>query len=804
MSAYKCAFCTKIILTKDMNLHLRANHQNVEKKYKCGEKNCIKVFSKYKTFKKHLQTMHHQVSCEECCLNPSEREFTCTRQDHQAECCPNTTEEAGGTFEEADGHPPNQSERMFDSMLKFVLYLYGISNMPRSTATQIINRMWTLIVKEFTIFIKNQLNSSQAAEVEEIFKTLDGFFKRIDTEHKVLKLLEDKGLFIPPETITIKTKLQQSHKNGVPYMKTMRTSTVMISLSKLFKKILELPGVFSRIFAHVEKLQNSQTFTNFIQSPLWKSKIADLGNVLVLPYFYYFDDYVNDNPIGPKNKNHSMANNSITLPFLPTEIESKLDNSFLFYLYKSKDKILGNKLMLSPAIDEMRNLEENGIDVNIEGQIFNVKFIMSLVLGDNLGLHEILGFVKGFRANFPCRMCKISKENMVKCCTEDSILFRNASNYKKDVEINNVSETGVQESCVFNEIKSFNVWENYSFDLMHDLLEGVFHYDLGHIFQYFFTKKYLTLEILNDRKAGFDYGPMKIGNMTEPITKDHISKKHFRFSASEMLCFVQNLTFMIGCYIPEDDDVWLFFLDLLKILDIVMDPCVTESNLRYLDSLVYSHHKFYIDTFKDNLKNKHHNMIHYSTVIRKIGPLLRIWCMRLESLNKGLKDYGKNITCRKNLAKSVATKEQLKLSDRFFSNTIINWNETVVGSKVSDAELKKYMPLNLPAETQYFKWIKYNGIKYTANLIVPFDEEDSLLPSISKILFCFMLNGEFGLITTNDVQVMGYNEHFHCFVARTNANNEIKVVNIKNSTYAPTFLHHLPNSSDFGFLIRNL
>jgi hypothetical protein len=80
------------------------------------------------------------------------------------------------------------------------------------------------------------------------------------------------------------------------------------------------------------------------------------------------------------------------------------------------------------------------------------------------------------------------KELTKNCFIEDMNLLRNEATNKQGIVIGNVSKTGIHESCVFNQIKTFNVWQNLSFDIMHDLLEGVFHYDLGLILKNFIAK----------------------------------------------------------------------------------------------------------------------------------------------------------------------------------------------------------------------------------------------------------------------------------------------------------------------------
>jgi hypothetical protein len=76
------------------------------------------------------------------------------------------------------------------------------------------------------------------------------------------------------------------------------------------------------------------------------------------------------------------------------------------YLFKSKDKKLGNKVIFGPLIEEMIKFEEKGVDVLIDGKMLNVKFVLGLILGDNLGLQEILGYVKSFRVNYLAKIPK--------------------------------------------------------------------------------------------------------------------------------------------------------------------------------------------------------------------------------------------------------------------------------------------------------------------------------------------------------------------------------------------------------------
>jgi hypothetical protein len=100
-------------------------------------------------------------------------------------------------------------------------------------------------------------------------------------------------------------------------------------------------------------------------------------------------------------------------------------------------------------------------------------------LGDNLGLHSVLGFTESFVAHYLCRFCKLSKTECHSQIDQLDNKLRNIDTYKSGIEINDMSLTGINQACVFNEICSFHVTENYAVDIMHDLLEGVCKYDIG-------------------------------------------------------------------------------------------------------------------------------------------------------------------------------------------------------------------------------------------------------------------------------------------------------------------------------------
>lgn len=69
-------------------------------------------------------------------------------------------------------------------------------------------------------------------------------------------------------------------------------------------------------------------------------------------------------------------------------------------------------------------------------------------MGDNLGLHSILGFVESFVAKYPCRFCKTPKRECQRQTKQDVDSIRNPIDYLNDVMTDDVSKTGIKELCI--------------------------------------------------------------------------------------------------------------------------------------------------------------------------------------------------------------------------------------------------------------------------------------------------------------------------------------------------------------------
>jgi len=161
---------------------------------------------------------------------------------------------------------------------------------------------------------------------------------------------------------------------------------------------------------------------------------------LFFTLFLYYDDCEMGNPLGSHSGIHKMGCVYYSVAALPPEYLSSLENIFVAYLFHSDDRgtyKINNDKMFKALIDELIDLQTNGISICVNSEIHHIYFALGLVLGDNLGLNSILGFVESFSSNFYCRICSVL-QNMINECSET---LRNEINYATNINTDNYSLT---------------------------------------------------------------------------------------------------------------------------------------------------------------------------------------------------------------------------------------------------------------------------------------------------------------------------------------------------------------------------
>lgn len=162
---------------------------------------------------------------------------------------------------------------------------------------------------------------------------------------------------------------------------------------------------------------------------------------------------------------------------------------------------------------------------------------------------------------------------------------RTIDNYEHDLLNPDVESSGIVTRSILNEIPSFHVTENYYADIMHDIFEGVCHYSLCHVIKHYInTQKYFDLIQLNSRMQSFEYGEFEIASMPGKIEHNHLENNKLRMSARQVMTFVKYFPSMIGDLIPTNDSVWMFVLNLVSGIDLVLSFETSDDKIKLLSN----------------------------------------------------------------------------------------------------------------------------------------------------------------------------------------------------------------------------
>ncbi|KAG8174729.1 hypothetical protein JTE90_014291 [Oedothorax gibbosus] len=259
-------------------------------------------------------------------------------------------------------------------------------------------------------------------------ESLKEFYIYLDTEgehESTVSALRLLPLLLPVNK-PIKTPNKTSYK---PSKNDVADSMVIVvkSHADLKNAVAERKHHYAHLklpFQPVTLTEDTDCISNFMQGDYWRNREKS-KDVLTLPLFLFGDDYTCGSVLGSHGTIHKLGAMYVTMPFLPNEFRSALKNIFLLYLYHSSDrKEVKNDKMFAVLIDEFKFLAETGIHVNVPEFTGLVHFSLGLLIGDNLGLHEMAGFAGGFTANHPCRICTISRQEMFTKCDDKSLLLR--------------------------------------------------------------------------------------------------------------------------------------------------------------------------------------------------------------------------------------------------------------------------------------------------------------------------------------------------------------------------------------------
>jgi len=742
--------------------------------YECAEESCHQAFQCLNSFKRHISTKHilhgpyldnnidninSNVNSDK---NVTEVYIETPILDNQPDC----SKKIPQSFD-----IDSAINSLYKSAITFIMSLHNNNNFSFKDVLKIQNGIIEYLTKPMALML-TKLNNSQVEVVEhstikiqlnKLSTVFSNPFQPCSTEYRLGKWLVQNQYITDIQQFTINNEICNVQLLGETIYDEKVTKGALLPLNEQFKKYLEHGDNLNTFINNLTILKNDDSsISHFVQGNLWKQKTSHYVGKLVFPFFLYMDDVEINNPLGSHSMSQSIS--AIYYSFPLAENSSQLSNIFLAALIKTIDyKKFGNEPCLIHLIQEINILEKEGLIVTTQDGEFHVHFILGLILGDNLGLNTMLDFSKSFSANYYCRFCKASKSEALELFVENREIMRTINNYSEDVNTNNFISTGIYRESVLNQIYSFHVVTNYCVDIMHDIFEGICHYDMCHVILYYTqTAKLFSLEKLNNRKTTFNYGTIEVGNISPPITLLHLQKYHLKMSAREVMTFVHFFPLMIGDLIPENDDVWNFVIILLKIIELLMSYKFTDNSIKYLEQLIKDHNSLYSLLFNDTLKPKHHFLIHYPNLIRESGPPRHFWCFRFEGKHKEIKTYARSITSRKNITLTLAKKIQIKFAYLLMQpkkhNLVLNPKHIIKDSPYSKLINDTYKITSKQYEC--YNKIEYMGTNYKEGYYLTRFIFEMCLFEIIEII---VINNIKIIILTKQIKLNGFHSHFEAY-----------------------------------------
>lgn len=376
---------------------------------------------------------------------------------------------------------------------------------------------------------------------------------------------------------------------------------------------------------------------------------------------------------------------------------------------------------------------------------------------------------------------------------DDAALYRTEESYNSALEIDRFSETGIRKNSVFNTIPDFHVTDLKIVDCMHDFYEGFAHDALASCILRFISNGYFSLFILNQRVQRYDYDINERKSIPPEIKQENLEMLKLKMSAGQMKCFVDNVTLMIGDLVPAGDE-WTFLVNVTKVGSYIMKPSFTTEEIQELKYLVKCTLTQYKTLFDKHLKPKAHFLTHYPLAIEWTGPTRFTSTFIPEMKHKYFKKIATTTSSRKNIALTLAIKDQFKMSYKIFTNTH-NFKPLQL-----DEGTGFYIKLDcIPIQhelisgddsviVRVLNYVMLGKTKITTGTVLIVRRNEIFLKEVNHII----QNNEVITFVCHTYKACVFDEHLDAYVIDPQ-NYDIDKCSIEDITHSPSHLHHLPD-----------
>jgi len=649
------------------------NHLRSYETVTCMFENCCFQTNIYATFKSHKNRKHAHCSIKD--FKVGLLKGCDTNDELQLSENPSTAEINSDldcdNLIEAEAENENLQDTIIKKLASVLLKLETLSHVPSSTIDELLEELHFIFTSAalpvshstaFDIFNKHNLQVNQLI-VNELISAI--------SSNNPLVIAIAKG---GPLASAFKRK--QYYKENfevvepVEYVLEARSNKTFqyVPLLNSLQQLLGRKDIVDKLLDnHAVSSANVDQYSSFQDGEYHKNNPFFSGEDLRISLCLYIDDFEICNPLGTSRKKHKLCAVYFILGNLPPGSSSVLSSIYLALLCKSDHvKAYGYKKIFEPLLHDIVTLEQQGLFIPHLGSF--IKGTVQCVVADNLGAHGLAGFVESFSGKYFCRFCT-AQDCDIQVKEVKSGVFERRTKEVHQLHVKTAQEKGescfgVKTSCVLTDsLSHFNVTSGYPPDIVHDLFEGIVPVELARCINVLLSKKFFTLEHLNNLIHSFPYKDGDKTNRPHLLPKNLKKKSTLGGNAHENWCLLRLLPFIIGKLVPSDEPAWQVILDLKDIAELVVAPVHCLESIAYLECKISEHRERYQELFPEQkLLPKHHFLEHYPEMIKCFGPLVSLWTMRFEAKHSFFKQVARHLNNFRNITLSLATKHQLMVS----------------------------------------------------------------------------------------------------------------------------------------------
>lgn len=650
----KCDLCNIQCKTLPQLIAHLKSHIMCYETIQCPFQNCLKTYSIVSSFKSHIYRCHRLNVFNQCVNQQTNYEVL------DLESSSNFVQSSEINSSESTFPVNTELLRKIGLFLLKLKAKYHITNQAIQEIVECTHGIVDMQLNQLEIrtfkIIEERIGSDNILK-EEIKKHFPAqnnmIFNDFLSHHRRLIYFQSELGLIEPVEISLgyNSKRQFCTFQYVPLLPTL-------------KKILQHDDVSKEVFSPF--LRNDGCYKditdglNFKSNPLFAFTGKEYPPLFLL---FYFDEFEICNPIGAYRKKHKLSAFYYILGNLKPHSRSNLSVIQLSILIRSVDlKYFGLECVIEPLIKELNILSKDGIVVP---GVATFKGGVLFICGDNLGSNYLGGFAESFGPNVMrfCRTCMIDKSEVQVEFNPKNFELRTVANYdnqmsniENDETLNALSDYGIKSRSCLYKIPQFHVLNGLPPDLMHDALEGIVPYEIKLVLKKLISLKFFTLQYLNQRIIHFKYG--KTDSANKPV--EQTCDGSIIGNAASNWCLLRLLPYLVGTEIPEGNKYWVFFLHLKYIVQLLFSPSFTISYISLLQDELVDHLRLFTELFpENNIKPKHHLLLHYPQHILNYGPPIRYHCFRFEAKHSYFKQVIHHTKQFKNPAKTLAQNHQL-------------------------------------------------------------------------------------------------------------------------------------------------